>query len=53
MAVPSMLIVAPSGSTNEATGRDTPSFSCATSMVTGSVALELDVEKATSGASAI
>jgi hypothetical protein len=41
-----MLIVAPSGSTKLDVSRDTPSFSCATSIVTGSVALELDVENA-------
>ena len=44
-AVPSMLTVAPSGSTKLAILLDTPRFSSAVCMVTGSVALELDVEK--------
>ena len=43
IAVPSMLIVAPSGCTNELIERGTPSFFCAISIATGSVALLLDV----------
>ena len=48
-----MFTVAPSGSTKEETSSDTPSFSSARSMVTGSVAaLEL-VENASSCAGAM
>jgi len=48
-----MLIVAPSGNTNDDTSSETPSFSSQRSMVTGSVApLEL-VENATSCTGAI
>ncbi len=43
-----MLIVAPSGSTNDDTSLETPSCSSAVSIVTGKVAFELDVENATS-----
>ena len=45
-----MLIVAPSGSTKLETSSDTPSFSSQRSIVTGSVAPDDDVEKATSWA---
>ena len=43
-AVPSMLMVAPSGSTDEVTGRPMPRLSRATDMVTGSVADDDEVE---------
>ena len=45
-AVPSILIVAPSGSTNFVDFSETPALSTAHSMVTGSVAEELAVENA-------
>ena len=48
-----MLMVAPSGSTNDATSFDTPRFRSVTRIVTGSVAALEDVEKATSCACAI
>ncbi len=48
-----MLIVAPSGSTEEATGRLMPRLSVAQAIVTGKVADEDDVEKATAIASAM
>jgi hypothetical protein len=44
-----MLMVAPSGSTNDDTLLETPRSSSAVSIVTGSVALEDEVEKAMSG----
>ncbi|CJC49395.1 Uncharacterised protein [Streptococcus pneumoniae] len=43
MAVPSILIVAPSGCTNELIAFGTPSLSCAVFIANGSDALELDV----------
>ena len=43
-----MLMVAPSGRTNEATSSDTPRFRSAARIVTGSVAALDDVENATS-----
>src|SRR5690606_25626391 len=43
IAVPSMLIVAPRGCTKELTDFGTPSFSCATSIEIGKVAVLLDV----------
>src|SRR5690606_18088628 len=46
MVVPSMLIVAPSGSTKREIGCGTPSFSSATRMVVGKVAAEDEVENA-------
>ena len=45
-AVPSMLIVAPSGSTNSVERREMPARTSAHSMVTGRVAVELAVENA-------
>ena len=45
-AVPSMFMVAPSGTTKPATSFGTPSFSSATRSVVGSVALLDEVEKA-------
>ena len=45
-AVPSMLIVAPRGSTNSVERFETPALVSAHSMVTGRVAVELAVEKA-------
>ena len=51
-AVPSMLMVAPSGSANEATSSETPRSCSAVSMVTGRVAALDEVEKATSCAGA-
>ena len=46
IAVPSMLIVAPSGIVNDATELLAPNFLVAVSSVIGMVALELDVLKA-------
>ena len=43
-----MLIVAPSGNTNDATSSEMPRFFCALFIVTGSVAALDDVENATS-----
>ena len=51
--VPSMLMVAPSGKTKEETSSETPSFSWAISIVTGSVAALDEVENATSWAGAM
>ncbi len=45
-AVPSMLIVAPKGSTNSVERRETPALVSAHSMVTGKVAVLLAVENA-------
>ena len=45
-AVPSMLMVQPSGSTNEVTSRDSPSFSWQFFILTGSAAAEEQVVKA-------
>src|SRR3546814_7063441 len=53
MAAPSMPMVAPSGSTVEATGDDTPRLRSATRIATGKVALLDDVEKPTMIASAM
>ena len=47
-----MLIVAPSGSTEEAIGLPIPRFLLAAVMVTGRVALDEDVENATACGSA-
>ena len=51
MAVPSMLMVAPSGSTKEDTSREQPSFSWQFFMLIGKVAAEEQVVKAISIAS--
>ena len=48
-AVPSIFIVAPKGSTKLETDFETPRFSSAVSIVSGSVALEEEVENATKG----
>ena len=53
MAVPSMLMVEPKGTVKEATLDLTPNFLVAVSIVTGKVALLLDVLKAKSAASRI
>ena len=49
IAVPSMLIVAPSGTVKDATVFETPSLSTRVSSVTGMVALLLEVLKANTG----